>query len=233
MLCLYALGLFRNVGSCAFAFIHVRINLHIGYSLPWHRIANMGNVESRAKKLRRMGYVQNAVLAAVGIAGIIAVVMIAPNIFQAFPRIMGKKRYQLAFQARTAVSRLVVRGFVRFVEKGGKKFIEITDEGARALAIEQEKTRLMAAHKKRWDKRYRIVMFDISQKRKPDRERVRMFIRECGFLRLQDSVWVFPYDCEELITLLKADMRIGKDVLYAVVESIENDGWIKKHFNLQ
>lgn len=213
--------------------MHICINSNIPYFTPWRRIGNMGNVELRAKKLRRMGYVQNAVLATVGIAGILAVTMIAPNIFQAFPRIMGKKRYKLAFQARTAVSRLVVRGFVRFVERGGKKFLEITNEGARALAIEQEKIRLMAARKKRWDKRYRIVMFDISQKRKGDRDIVRSFIRECGFLRLQDSVWVFPYDCEELITLLKADMRIGKDVLYAVVESIENDGWIKKHFNLR
>ncbi|MDO8553119.1 MAG: CRISPR-associated endonuclease Cas2 [bacterium] len=211
----------------------MRMKLNIGYSLPWHRIANMGNVEMKARKLRRLGYVQSAVLATVEIAGIIAITMIAPNIFQAFPRLMGKKRYQLAFQARTAVSRLVVRGFVRFVERKGKKFLEITDEGARALAIEQERTRLMSARKKRWDKRYRIVMFDISQRRKADRERVRAFIRECGFLRLQNSVWVFPYDCEELITLLKADMRIGKDVLYAVVETIENDGWIKKHFNLR
>ena len=193
----------------------------------------MGNVELKAKKLRRMGYVQNAVLATVGIAGIIAIAMIAPNIFQAFPRLMGKKRYQLAFQARIAVSRLVVRGFVRFVERGGRKFLEITDEGARAPRYRAGKNSAHGGAKKRWDKRYRIVMFDISQKRKPDRDRVRMFIRECGFLRLQDSVWVFPYDCEELITLLKADMRIGKDVLYAVVESIENDGWIKKHFNLR
>ena len=32
--------------------------------------------------------------------------------------------------------------------------------------------------------------------------------------------------------LLKADMKIGKDVLYAIVETIENDGWIKKHFGI-
>ena len=80
----------------------------------------MGNVELKAKKLRRMGYVQTAVLATVGIAGIIAIEMIAPNIFQAFPRLMGKKRYQLAFQARIAVSRLVVKGSFALL-KGAEK----------------------------------------------------------------------------------------------------------------
>ena len=69
-------------------FIHICINVNIGYFTPWRRIANMGNVELKAKKLRRMGYVQNAVLATVGIAGIIAIEMIAPNIFQSFTRLM-------------------------------------------------------------------------------------------------------------------------------------------------
>lgn len=192
----------------------------------------MGNIEQRAKRLRRNGHIQNAVLAAVGVAGILAVTMIAPNIFQAIPGLMGRKRYKLAFQARTAAGRLAVKGHVRFVEKNGRKYLEITDEGRRTLAIEQEKLRLAGKRGKRWDKRYRLVMFDIPEKKRGMRDQVRMFMQGCGFLRLQDSVWVFPYDCEELVTLVKADLRIGKDVLYAVVESIENDGWIKKHFNL-
>ena len=192
----------------------------------------MGSVEQAAKKQRRKAYIQNAVLTTVGVAGVIAVAMIAPNIFQAIPGIMGKKRYKLAFQARTAVARLSAKGYVCFVEKNGKKCIEITDVGRRVLAIEQEKVRLAGTRGKRWDKKYRLVMFDIPQKRKSTRDFVRMFMRECGFLRLQDSVWVFPYDCEELVSLVKADLRIGKDILYVVVESIENDGWIKKHFNL-
>lgn len=53
-----------------------------------------------------------------------------------------------------------------------------------------------------------------------------------GFLKLQDSVWIYPYDCEELVALLKADFRIGKDILYVIADSLENDGWIKRHFGL-
>ena len=57
-------------------------------------------------------------------------------------------------------------------------------------------------------------------------------MRELGFLRVQDSVWVSPHECEELVALIKAELRIGQDILYVIVESIENDGWIRKHFNL-
>ena len=53
-----------------------------------------------------------------------------------------------------------------------------------------------------------------------------------GFLRLKDSVWVYPYDCEDLVTLMKADFKIGKDILYIIAETIENDSWLKKEFGL-
>ena len=192
----------------------------------------MEHQEEEARKRRKKENVQKVVLAAVALAGTLAVGVLAPNIFLALPGIMGKKRYKLAFQARTAAARLAIKGHVRFVEKNGKKRIEITEAGRRAYAFEVEKVRLAAQRGKRWDGRFRLVMFDIPQHRRRDRDHLRAVVRGCGFLRLQDSVWIFPYDCEELITLLKADMRIGKDILYAIVESVENDGWIKKHFGL-
>ena len=112
------------------------------------------------------------------------------------------------------------------------KCVEITEKGRRAFALEREKAALQERGKKRWDKRYRMIIFDIPERRRIVRDQLRRIMRECGFLRIQDSVWVSPYDCEELIILIKADLHIGKDVLYTIVEKIENDKWIKKYFNL-
>ncbi len=58
-------------------------------------------------------------------------------------------------------------------------------------------------------------------------------MRELGFARLQDSVWVYPYDCEDLMALLKADLKIGAAVLYMVVEHIENDKQLQTQFALK
>lgn len=55
---------------------------------------------------------------------------------------------------------------------------------------------------------------------------------EIGFVRLQDSVWVYPYDCEDFVALLKAELKIGKDVLYAIVDTIEQDKNLRRYFNL-
>jgi CRISPR-associated endonuclease Cas2 len=188
-------------------------------------------MEQGAKKRRRKENVQQIVLSTVAIAGIIAVAMIAPNIFQAIPRLMGDK-YKFGFRARTAAGRLAQKGYVRFVERNGKRFVEITEKGERAYALEQARFATYTNVNKRWDKRWRIVIFDIPETRRALRERVRRLVREFGFLKLQDSVWVFPYDCEELIAMMKTELRIGKDILYIIADSIENDRWVRRQFNL-
>ena len=192
----------------------------------------MGKIEKAAKKRRRKRNIQGAILGVVGAAGVISVALVAPNVLQALPTLMGKDRYRLAFQTKTALGRLAAKKHVRFIEKNGKKSIEITDAGRRALAIELAKQAAQSGKKRRWDRRWRLVMFDIPQRRKNVRDRLRALMRTCGFLRIQNSVWVSPYDCEELVALMKTDLRLGTSVLYAVVEEIENDRWIREHFGL-
>ena len=191
----------------------------------------MGILEAESRRKRRIGYVQQAILSAVAVGGIMAVAMVAPNIFQAIPRLIENK-YKFNYRARSAAARLAEKGYVRFIERSGKKCIEITPAGTRALALEAEKVTLRTRAKRRWDKRWRMIMFDIPEGRRRTRVRLRETMREMSFLRLQDSVWIFPYDCEDVITLLKADLHIGKDALYAIVEKLENDTPIRKHFGL-
>ena len=190
-------------------------------------------MEIESKKRRQKNYIQQAILGTLATAGVVTVAMLAPNVFQALPQLMGKKRYNLAFKARTAAQRLVIKGHIRFIIKNGKKFLEITEAGTRALALEEARAAQPARiKKKRWDHRYRMVILDIPEKRRGVRERLRRLMREFGFLRIQDSIWVSPYDCEELVMLIKAELHVGKDILYVIADTIENDAWIKKHFGL-
>ncbi len=189
----------------------------------------MGSIEKAAKRQKTRNDIQQAVLAVVGAAGIMTAAILAPNVFQALPHVMGKRRYKLALQTRTALGRLIAKGEVRRNSRGQ---LELTVSGRRALSLAQARASAPASRKRRWDKQYRLVMFDIPQRRKSTRDRLRMLMKDFGFLRLQNSVWVSPYDCEDLIALVKADLRVGTDILYAVVRQIENDALIKRHFKL-
>lgn len=190
----------------------------------------MGSIESGAKKKRTKRDLQNAALMAIGLAGTIAVMAVAPNMFQILGRTGAIAR--LKYRSRGILTRLKQKGLVEFVERDEKKYVQLTGLGEKTLDFYRERLNLSGNKPKKWDRRYRLIMFDIPEKRKQVRERLRFEMQDTGFLRIQDSAWVYPYDCEEFMALLKADLRIGKDVLYAVVEEIENDAHIRKHFNL-
>ena len=76
-------------------------------------------------------------------------------------------------------------------------------------------------------------MFDVPERRRAVRDKLRTAMRSLGFVRLQDSAWVYPYDCEDLIALLKAELKIGFSALYLVVEHIENDKYLREEFGFK
>ncbi|MEK7601417.1 MAG: hypothetical protein AAB480_02705 [Patescibacteria group bacterium] len=191
----------------------------------------MGNLETEAGKERRKDYIQQAVLSAVAVAGILALTAVAPNTLQLLGG-FGRKKYRINYQTKTVLSRLVEKGYVRFAHKDGRKCVEITSAGKRAANLEIQLNAQRTHHPKKWDKRWRLVMFDIPERRKTDRDHLRRTMMEAGFQCFQDSVWVFPYDCEDLISLLKIDMHLGNAVRYAIVEKLENDAALRKYFKL-
>ena len=186
-------------------------------------------MEKEAVLKRRKDYLQQAVLSAIGIAGILAVGLVAPNTLQLLGKITSRR---FPYQTTSVLSRLAKKGYVRIVLTGGKKYVEITSLGQRALDVSVQKNILQNKQKRKWDKRWRMVLFDIPERRKKDRDYLRRTMIEAGFLCFQDSVWVFPYDCEELITLLKIERRYGNAVRYAIVEKLENDSAVKRYFKL-
>ena len=193
----------------------------------------MGIVETEARKMRRRGYLKNALLASVAISGVVLVAAIAPNALAQLRYLPAMKRAQLRYRAKTTLGRLAVQGLIEFEKKDGKSYARITPEGQKVLLLEQHKASLRNVKKRRWDKRWRVIIFDIPERRRRTRDRLRITMSELGFVHLQDSVWVYPYDCEDLMALLKADLKIGVAVLYMVVEHIENDKHLRAQFALK
>ena len=191
----------------------------------------MGILEQSARHERRWGTFQATLLAAVAVGGIMLVAATAPNALQLLKYFPGyKKGARFTHQAKSALGRLAAKGLVTFTEREGKRYARITEKGKQTLRLEEE-GRVMK-QKKRWDRRWRVVIFDIPERRKNTRTRLRRFMARYGFVRLQDSVWVYPHDCEDLFALVKADFRIGADVLYMIVERLENDKHLRAHFAL-
>lgn len=183
------------------------------------------------------GLIGRVVLGAVGAVGILSIALAAPNIFQAV-HILKKRhggglyrRYQSPAYARKIVERLADQKMIAVFQKDGETVMRLTDKGTRELLRYQLKEKSL--EKWHWDKKWRLLIFDIEEKRRFARDRIRENMQSFGFVKLQDSVWVYPYECEHIVTLLKAEYKIGKELLYIVAGEIENDGWLKKKFSLK
>jgi DNA-binding transcriptional regulator PaaX len=192
----------------------------------------MHKLETEAARKRRRDAVQHALLWSVAAAGLLLVAVAAPNTLQLLGKFTGNK-HKFNYRLKSVASRLAHKGLVRFVKKNGRNYMELTDAGKRAIEMEQEVKALRARSRKRWDGRWRMVVFDIPEKHRGTRLRLRTMLRSLGFMQLQASVWVYPHDCEEVVALIKTELRAGSNVLYAIVEKIELDEKLRTHFNLR
>ena len=191
----------------------------------------MSNLEKEIKIERRNTNIKKILLGVVGGAGMLAVGLVAGNAIQVLKQFENRDwKKNPKYQLKNSLSKLINTGLVEFVEKNNKKYLQLTNKGKLKLAQLGEYNYKIKKPKK-WDKKWRVIIFDIPQARKRQRELLRFTLKQIGFVRLQHSVWVYPYDCEELITMLKLDFKFGKEVLYMVVDKIENDKPLLQNFN--
>lgn len=118
------------------------------------------------------------------------------------------------------------------------KYIKIDKDGKRVYLIDKGALELLkfrlTRYKPEWDEKWRIVIFDIPEDKRKQRDFLRTRLKWLGFKELHKSVWVFPYDIkkemEDLLTICNFD--IEGDVRFLSVEKIESDKDLRKRFDL-
>ena len=87
---------------------------------------------------------------------------------------------------------------------------------------------------KQWDKKWRVIIYDIPQKQREASNAFRKKISDLGLYQLQKSVWVSPYECLPEIEFLCAifDIDINNCVYHFKTDEIPKMAEIKEFFNL-
>ena|SRR3989344_1017048 len=186
----------------------------------------MGKMENASKSRTRQSKIKQAIIASIALPGLISVAMVAPNVLSLLKTTaIGRKLSNKLFYTKSALWELVRDGYIE-VDPKTKKNARLTFKGEEKYRQTQNLIK-----PKQWDGKWRMLIFDIKEEQRSVRDKIRQSLKAFGFVHLQRSVWVYPYDCEEYIVLLKVDQRIGKDVLYVIADQIENDKWLREWFN--
>lgn len=94
-----------------------------------------------------------------------------------------------------ALKRLRENGLVDFIDDK-KLALKLTDKGKiQALWVK------MKLVNEKWDGKWRLVIWDIPEKRRNTRDLLRHQLKQLGFKRLQNSIWVSKKNCTKLLKM--------------------------------
>lgn len=94
------------------------------------------------------------------------------------------------------------------IEKDGHIFLRITNQGEDKIKRDFP---LLSLSKKLWDKKWRIVIFDIEEQTRSVRDKLRDKLKELGFGMWQKSVWISPHDIvADFSEFLESSSLLGK-----------------------
>jgi hypothetical protein len=141
-----------------------------------------------------------------------------------------KRRYQMKIQ--NAVQRLAAKQLIRLVETEEGVEIRVTPKG-RELIRRTQLEGSVRIIKQSWDKKWRIVLFDIPETKRVARDALRELLTSAGFYQLQKSVFVGPYPCEKQVSALADYFEIGDYVTCAEATRIgRQEQKVRRHFGL-
>ena len=187
----------------------------------------MGNLEVQNRKKRKKENLQKIILETVADLGIISIGLVVPNVAKAMDKLGILPNRRRSEYIASSASKLAKRGLLKFENNR----YQLTEEGKKIFRKWELKDYKLEKPK-RWDKKWRIIMYDISEKKARVRRQILSLFTLAGFYKLQNSVWVYPYDCENVIGLLKTDFGVGKEILYIIADEIENDRHLRSYFDL-
>ena len=171
------------------------------------------------------------VLKVVGAAGLLAMAVVAPNALQ-FLKLFEKrkKKYDPKYYLDKKVQQMIKKGLLEVKKENYRTYVKLTKKGK--IQLDKYSLKEQAEKNQKWDGKWRVFAFDVWEKSRRKRDLLRKEIKEFGFLQLQQSVWIYPFECREFIELLRSDLNFGKNVRYMVVESLDSDQNLRRHFNL-
>lgn len=156
-------------------------------------------------------------------AGVAAATILAPNIIQVLDKCLRKLDKTLNAREREREALRIVaymkqRGLLagdyehglKITEKARKRFEKIElDE----LRIKSQPT---------WDGMWRIVIYDIPEKKKYARDALGSLLRQIGCFQLQKSTWITPFPCASELETICVRHDVDQYVSYFEAKQLSN-----------
>ncbi|HVO86703.1 MAG TPA: hypothetical protein VMT23_03185 [Candidatus Binatia bacterium] len=174
----------------------------------------------------------NAALKIVGAAGLDTTVVAAPNALQGFGILLKKSPVPKADYEKV-LNELRRQELVIISRDEDGMSYGLTPAGAHRLQqviIDELEVKVPA----KWDKKWRLVTFDIPVRHSKQRAAFTHRLQSMGFMMLQKSIWVHPAPCFETIEQLAGHYNLLRYCSFAELSKVDDLSArrLKRHFTL-
>ncbi len=163
--------------------------------------------------------------------GVVATVCVLPGlaiIFKELDARSSRDRYRV----QRSLNALKKQGLLLHEVKNGTERLVLSDTG-KEKAWSYLAEDLHIKNQKRWDKKWRVLMFDIPESKGRIRREVSWKIRDIGMKTIQNSVFISPFPCKDEIDKVIQHYNVTKYFIYFEADTIELEQDILQIWNLK
>ncbi len=171
------------------------------------------------------------ILAILASGAIISAAFIVPGLAKTFSQSVGVGKGYSKKRLKQTLKRLHKQKAIEVVETNDGQVVRITQKGF-TKALKYKLDEMNIKEQKSWDKKWRIVIFDIPEGKKRLRDEFRKRLKQMGFYSLQESVFVHAYPCFDQVEFLRQIYGVDIEVTYIIATKIEGQDNLKEIFKI-
>ena len=121
-----------------------------------------------------------------------------------------------------ALRNLVKENCAEIYNSERQSYARITPKGKNklnSLLLENNSTLVNTS----WDGFWRIILLDLPEERKSERESLRYLLKKAGFVCLKNSAWISPFPFEHLFTNIKKDLNLTTEMMIIVTQMVDEE----------
>jgi len=169
------------------------------------------------------------ILGLLAAGAVVAAVAVAPGTLLALAPFLTKETRADRKRVYDVLRHAQRQQWVKVLEEEGRLSLTITKKGRRRWN-QLRFDRPLGGNS--WDGKWRLVIFDIHNKRKDARDALRTLLKRIGFYQLQKSVWVTPWPCHDHLAAIREMYLIPRYVQVVEAAKLECEDDLLAKFNL-
>ncbi len=130
------------------------------------------------------------------------------------------KDSKTSYALSRSMKNLVEAGYAEVKKSDHSNYFKITPKGKtklNSIKLEGEDALVSTA----WDGFWRIIIIDIEEGRKNEREALRYLLKKANFVCIKNTVWISPHPYEHLFSNIKKDLGLSTELMIIVTDKLD------------